>query len=285
MEHNQNFFTAGELAKLTGISRQLLIYYDKNHIFSPSFTGENGYRYYSLHQYFILEILITLRKMGLSLQEIKHYIDERNIDNLSELYQEKLTTYSQLINNLQRKSLFLRNRISNLRTLKNIRLNEILLYEVTEETFFQTVDVSMAWPVKKRVNQIAKTMLPCLTDPNSLDNCLEGVLLPKKSINRNTNYKLDKYSLLISQNSQNIVNYTTNNNFIIFPKGLYITINIVNHFGVMNFKQKDKILTFIENNNLKIISDIACFPLTNHWMVMPEQKELSKILINVEYKE
>lgn len=39
----KNYFTPGELAKLTGISKQILLYYDKNNIFSPSFVDDNGY--------------------------------------------------------------------------------------------------------------------------------------------------------------------------------------------------------------------------------------------------
>lgn len=37
----KDYFTPGELAKLTGISKQILLYYDKNNIFSPSFVDDN----------------------------------------------------------------------------------------------------------------------------------------------------------------------------------------------------------------------------------------------------
>lgn len=51
---DSRYFTPGELAKLLGISKQLLLYYDKNDIFSPEFVDENGYRFYVLSQYFTL---------------------------------------------------------------------------------------------------------------------------------------------------------------------------------------------------------------------------------------
>ena len=47
---DSRYFTPGELAKLFGISKQLLLYYDKNDIFSPEFVDENGYRFYVLSQ-------------------------------------------------------------------------------------------------------------------------------------------------------------------------------------------------------------------------------------------
>lgn len=56
---DSRYFTPGELAKLLGISKQLLLYYDKNDIFSPEFVDENGYRFYVLSQYFTLQIIIS----------------------------------------------------------------------------------------------------------------------------------------------------------------------------------------------------------------------------------
>ena len=48
-----SYFTIGEFAQLFGISKQTLFYYEKNNIFSPELIETNGYRYYSLEQYFI----------------------------------------------------------------------------------------------------------------------------------------------------------------------------------------------------------------------------------------
>lgn len=62
------YFTPAELAKLFGISKQLLLYYDKNDIFSPEFVDEKGYRFYVLSQYFTLQIIISLRKLNVSLK-------------------------------------------------------------------------------------------------------------------------------------------------------------------------------------------------------------------------
>ena len=63
MENKEFYFTTGELARLTGLSKQLLIFYDKKNFFTATATGSNGYRYYLLSKYFQLKILITLRKM------------------------------------------------------------------------------------------------------------------------------------------------------------------------------------------------------------------------------
>jgi len=87
------YFTIGEFAQLFGISKQTLFYYEKNKIFSPNFIEDNGYRYYSLDQYFIFEIIITLRKLGVSLKEISNYVNNRNIDSLQRLFSDKALEY------------------------------------------------------------------------------------------------------------------------------------------------------------------------------------------------
>ena len=97
----KDYFTPGELAKLTGISKQILLYYDKNNIFSPSFVDDNGYRYYSLSQYFSLEILITMRKLDIPLQDIMFYLKNKNLHDLKKIYTLKLHEYQDKIKQLQ----------------------------------------------------------------------------------------------------------------------------------------------------------------------------------------
>ena len=97
-----SYFTIGEFAQLFGISKQTLFYYEKNNIFSPELIETNGYRYYSLEQYFIFEIIITLRKLGVSLKEIGEYVKNRNIDSLENLLSYKALEYDIQLELLQR---------------------------------------------------------------------------------------------------------------------------------------------------------------------------------------
>ena len=65
-------FTTGELARLNGISKQTLIFYDRAGVFSPNEKDpRNGYRYYGADQLEVLDPSLILKDMGLSLQEIR----------------------------------------------------------------------------------------------------------------------------------------------------------------------------------------------------------------------
>ena len=72
-------FTVGELAKLGGLSKQTLIFYDREGVFRPSYVEPaNGYRYYSADQLEALDSILILREMGLSLREIRAHLEARS---------------------------------------------------------------------------------------------------------------------------------------------------------------------------------------------------------------
>lgn len=60
----KNYFTTGEFAKICNVSKQTLFFYDNQGIFSPEFTGENGYRYYSYTQIEAFTVIVMLRDLG-----------------------------------------------------------------------------------------------------------------------------------------------------------------------------------------------------------------------------
>lgn len=64
MEGGLNFQT-GEFAKLCGVNKRTLHYYDEQGIFSPDHVGENHYRYYSARQLYPFIMIRLLRQMGL----------------------------------------------------------------------------------------------------------------------------------------------------------------------------------------------------------------------------
>lgn len=78
----ENYFTAGELASMFGISKQSLLYYDKIHLLSPDFISENGYRHYSITQYLDLEIIVNLRSLDIPINDIQDYLNNRSREKL-----------------------------------------------------------------------------------------------------------------------------------------------------------------------------------------------------------
>lgn len=69
-----NYLTISEFSKISEVSRKALIFYDNAGLFSPEYTGENGYRYYSHEQIYIISVINILKELGMPLNQIKTYM-------------------------------------------------------------------------------------------------------------------------------------------------------------------------------------------------------------------
>ena len=81
--------TVGEMARLNHISEQTLRLYDKRGLLSPSFRGENGYRYYDIKQSAVLDIIQYMKSLGISLKEIGRQLETRDLGRIEAALREK----------------------------------------------------------------------------------------------------------------------------------------------------------------------------------------------------
>ena len=77
------YLTTGEFAKLAGVTKHTLFYYDEI-IFSPrSKMKRTDTRYYYLSQLEVLDVIYILRELNMPLNEIQSYMDSRQLPNSS----------------------------------------------------------------------------------------------------------------------------------------------------------------------------------------------------------
>ena len=107
----KNRYKISELAKIFNISRQTLIFYHKKNILIPNIIDKNnGYRYYSSDQIWELFFIITLKKAGLSLEEIKKFTEIKTpmenikfLENKVEEIESKISEFLKIKENITRK--------------------------------------------------------------------------------------------------------------------------------------------------------------------------------------
>lgn len=274
---DSRYFTPAELAKLLGISKQLLLYYDKNDIFSPEFVNENGYRFYVLSQYFTLQIIISLRKLNVSLKEIKAYLKNKDINLLKEIYRNKQQEYKKQIEELLYLEKTMQQKIAFLNDIQNLPLNQILLELQEEEHLYFSEDISFQTPIKHRMNILAKHMLPVFSHP-SFQEYLMGFHYDSNEFF----YKdlITQYNVFISANSKLYYNNPIKKTK---EKGLYLCVYCNAHYGVIDSKIKERILKFVEQNKLHMHGGIYLFQLRNFWSTSKPEEELVKLCLRVEY--
>ena len=102
----EKYFTTGEFARICNVPKHVLFHYDKIGLFTPAIIKDNQYRYYSHHQYETFAIITILKNIGMSLQDIKIYLENR--------------TPIMLIDLLNSKEIELDNQIKKLKHAKNL---------------------------------------------------------------------------------------------------------------------------------------------------------------------
>jgi DNA-binding transcriptional MerR regulator len=92
--------TVGKVAKMFGISRTTLLYYDDIGVLKPSERGENGYRFYSESDIDRLKRIVVLKEAGVSLSEITMHLEMPEIDVASMLL-KRLNEMNKEIENIK----------------------------------------------------------------------------------------------------------------------------------------------------------------------------------------
>ena len=81
----EKLYKAGDFAKITGISKDTLFFYDRIGLFKPIMRAQNGYRYYSLSQLSLLSTILSLRSLDTPIDRILEYLAGKNPESLVSL--------------------------------------------------------------------------------------------------------------------------------------------------------------------------------------------------------
>lgn len=110
-----NLFTAGELAKMAGVSLRTIRFYDSKGLLCPVSYSESGYRLYNRDSLVCLQHILMLKFLGFSLQQIADILkDDSDMD----------THLSHQKDLLQKKKLQLEQMISTIEVVKNSKEEE-----------------------------------------------------------------------------------------------------------------------------------------------------------------
>ena len=94
------YFSISEFAKFSRITRDTLLHYDKIGLLSPVLRGENSYRYYSSRQLAVVNVIRTLQKLGMSLNEIKNLKERRTPELAIEVFARQIEEINKKISDL-----------------------------------------------------------------------------------------------------------------------------------------------------------------------------------------
>lgn len=226
----QMYYTPSELSQLSGCSRQLLVYYDNEDILKPAYINEHGYRYYHLWQWALLEIILSLRKMEVPLNEIKEYVQNPSPEYLTQLYKNRLTECENQIAKLQHQKQQLEQCIRPLEELPNLELDKLEIINIPAITCVNLRKVCFEDYPKTRINSIAQVLLSTIEESTTNDylisygfpveeffsNRISCYYVFLKEISPTTTTPLQSYLHFYSRFDHNQVPEATRNNMLAF---------------------------------------------------------------------
>lgn len=107
MSTKNDKLTTGQFAKMCGVEKHVLFYYDEIDLFKPEYTKRNGYRYYAYYQYYAFIVINFFKELGMPLKDIKSYLDNRSSDRLIKILDERNEIINEEIKRLKLSQTFI----------------------------------------------------------------------------------------------------------------------------------------------------------------------------------
>lgn len=239
----EKYYRIGEISRLYKISTDILRYYDKIGLMSPDFTGENGYRYYSKKQIWKLNNIRNLRNIGVGLEDIKEFLDERNINSANGIIEFQLEKVEDKIKKLTELKEELTSKLENIEFFKTFKdFNKPILKFIPKRKFLRSKgNFKQDWEIDfelKILNEKTEYDNDFILTNNEI-----GATLSKENFFKGE-YLTFSESFIINDVKGEII-----------PEGYFLTIVFKGKYDE-SYKYYNILKKYIEENNLIVTGDI-----------------------------
>lgn len=125
----KKYFKIGELAELYQIGVDSIRYYEEIGLIKPE-RSEKGYRLYSIHDIWRLNVIRDLRSIGFNMDRIRQYLECHNTASTLKLLEEEQAAIDEHITILKKLQDNVNRRLSTLQAAKDLPINEISLNQL-----------------------------------------------------------------------------------------------------------------------------------------------------------
>lgn len=268
-------FLISEAAKKFHTSRSTLLYYDKIGLLTPLYDHENGYRYYSYNELEKLELILTLKESGLSLENIGRFLDNPSHESSIDLLSNQKSKIRDKINELEKLEIILDRRIDLLNEYQNVEI-----YSAIKLDFYPKISICKVDFNHDNSNPFEEAIF-------KLKDILDSSITSYGSITSKYAFCIDPYRL--ANNEINPYKYVfdylgeyTDQGHTLEIEESYVLRCI--HFGSYDEISKtiDKLENYINVHGYKQIGEIFLIPLLDLWNTDSSDDYKSEVLIPVE---
>ena len=193
---SQTYFKTGEFAKLCNTTKDTLFHYDDIGLLKPVKIAPNGYRYYSVNQAYLFDMISLLKEIGMNLSEIKTYMNKRDTNTFLNMLKEKDKQMRKEIERLKHFRHLLKNTINITQTAFDVETDKIFFINKEEEYFIVTPGETIR--TEKMICEAIFSHIDYCTKHNYSYTFMIGEIIGEENITNRT-FKTTYYSTKIDK--------------------------------------------------------------------------------------
>ena len=240
----RKYYKTGELSKIYKLGRDSIKYYEKLGLLNPT-RDTNSYRMYTIKDICNLNLIRELRTLDFSMQRIKEYIENRNIETTRKMLSEEIELIEKKVEVLNSHKDSLIKRLSSIdKCIEHTTFNRIeLLYMTKRKTL--TVDSNESFAENN--DYLIQKLSDKFEDKfYVLGNSNFGAVFDSKSIS-NGIYNYYKHTFCLLDDDASDYNF-------VLDEGYYVTYTYKGDYN--QYEQVfDMLYKFIEINKYTILGD------------------------------
>lgn len=267
----KDYYTSGELAKLFDLPKQTMFYYDKMGLLTPEFVAPNGYRYYSTSQYLTLEIILFLRRLDISVPDIKKFLEHRSKEALLALLDAKETDCERTIAEMESVLRAIDRYRARISRVQSLPLDRVFLQNFPECAMYVTPISEENRGGMGAISTRAKHVREAFADSYCKDRPTGWVIAKEDFFAqrfRHASAVVTKAETKISAN-------------FIRPEGLYCTILIKGSYFFRCRDAYEELNSFMKHNSLVPAGDVFLFPIVSYWAVDDPGEYINSLVVMV----
>ncbi len=274
MTDKKEYYTAGELAKLFGIPKQTMFYYDKLGLLTPEFVAENGYRYYAMPQYLTLEIILFLRKLDISVPHIKEFLEHRSRDEILNILKEREVLCRKTLAETTELLAAISSYRKTLECTQHLPLDRVLLQCYPESRMYMTPIPKVHRGGFDAIAIRARHVHEAFAHSFCKDQPTGWVISEEDFFSKNFKHS----SAIVTQSGEEGSRLACN---YIRPSGLYLSILTKGAYFLHAEEAYEKLSAFMEINRLAPDGDVFLFPIISYWATKDPDEYINSLSVKV----
>ncbi|WP_430510037.1 MerR family transcriptional regulator [Gottfriedia solisilvae] len=275
----EKLYTIGEVSKLVNISIKALRYYDKINLFKPAYVDpDTNYRYYKDSQLHLLDLIKSLKYIGTPLEEMKEVQGLQRDDFFAFLSEQEQIVRKKIESLVEIEKIIANAKKGLQRQMEYPSLGQAFILYEDELKILQTKAYGI--DPKNILNASYSKLKKFAASTEGFRNNGYGVIFsyqPYKHIDE-VSYQ---YLFTPVLTNKQISLLTSDTDVAIIPKGKYVCITFKSVSIDDYFLNLQKLIHYVEQHQLQVISDIYESLIYNHHSLNQKEEYLIEMRVRI----